>query len=80
MNLRKRNITPRIRKREHDSNPPPPLEAEQHPARRWVVERTLSWQNNFRSLRIRWARKPDNWLALIYFACTLLLWKMCSHD
>jgi putative transposase len=49
-----------------------------HPARRWVVERTLSWQNNFRSLRTRWAKKADNWLALIHFACALVLWQMCA--
>jgi putative transposase len=79
--LRKRKITPHIRKREYGSNPPPPpLESEKHPARRWVVERTLSWQNDFRSLRIRWAKKSSNWLALIYLACTLILWRMCSHD
>jgi len=46
------------------------------PARRWVVERTLSWQNDFRSLRIRWAKNPDNWLALIHFASALVLWHM----
>lgn len=78
--LRKRKFTPHIRKREYDSDlTPPPLEAEKHPARRWVVERTISWQNDFRSLRIRWAKKSSNWLALIYFACALILWKMCSH-
>jgi putative transposase len=49
-----------------------------HPARRWVVERTLSWQNNFRSLRTRWAKKTDNWLALIHFACALVLWDMSA--
>lgn len=78
--LRKRKITPHIRKREYDSNPPPPLESKKHPVRRWVVERTLSWQNDFRSLRIRWTKKSSNWLALIYFACTLILWRMCSYD
>lgn len=45
-------------------------------ARRWVVERTLSWQNDFRSLRIRWAKNPDNWLAFIYLASALVLWQM----
>lgn len=49
-----------------------------HPARRWVVERTLSWQNDFRSLRTRWAKKADNWLALIQFACALVLWGMAA--
>ena len=78
--LRQRNFKPHIRKREYDSDPPPkPLEAQKHPARRWVVERTISWQNDFRSLRIRWAKKSSNWLALIYFACTLILWRMCSQ-
>jgi putative transposase len=48
------------------------------PARRWVIERTLSWQNDFRSLRTRWAKKADNWLALIHFACALVLWQMCA--
>jgi putative transposase len=49
-----------------------------HPARRWVVERTFSWQNKFRSLRTRWAKKADNWLALIHFASALVLWKMSA--
>lgn len=52
--------------------------ARRHPARRWVVERTLSWQNDFRSLRTRWAKKADNWLALIHFACALVLWRMSA--
>lgn len=78
--LRRRKFKTHIRKREYDSNPPPPpLEAEKYPARRWVVERTISWQNDFRSLRVRWAKKASNWLALIYFACALILWRMCSH-
>lgn len=51
-----------------------------YPARRWVVERTLSWQNDFRSLRTRWAKKADNWLALIQFASALVLWKMTNES
>lgn len=50
--------------------------AKRHPARRWVVERTLSWTNDFRALRTRWAKKPENWLAQIHFACALVLWRM----
>lgn len=53
--------------------------AKRHPARRWVVERTLSWQNDFRSLRTRWAKNSDNWLALIHFACALVLWQMATQ-
>lgn len=78
--LIRRNLVPHVRQRHFASRPlPPPLESELHPARRWVVERTLSWQNDFRSLRTRWAKKSSNWLALIYIACTLILWNMCSH-
>lgn len=41
----------------------------QYPARRWVVERTLSWLVRRRSIRTRWCKKPENWLALIQLAC-----------
>jgi len=78
--LRKRKIVPHIRKRTYPSRPtPPPLESQLPPARRWVVERTLSWQDDFRSLWVRWAKKSSHWLALIYLACTFVLWSMCSH-
>ncbi len=50
-----------------------------YPARRWVVERTLAWQNDFRSLRTRWAKKANNWLALIQFASALVLWRMANE-
>jgi putative transposase len=39
-----------------------------HPARRWVVERTISWLTKRRSLRTRWAKKAGNWLALVQLA------------
>jgi len=31
-----------------------------HPARRWMVERTISWLVKRRSLRTRWAKKAEN--------------------
>jgi putative transposase len=78
---RARNYRVHIRKREYgNKNPLEPLPEIHHPARRWVVERTLSWQNDFRSLRVRWAKKPENWLALIHMACVIVLWQMCSND
>jgi putative transposase len=46
---------------------------ESHPARRWVVERTISWLTKPRSLRIRWSKKAQNWLALIQLACAHVL-------
>lgn len=78
--LRKRNITPHIRQREYGDSTPtlPPLVSEKYPARRWVVERAFSWQNDFRSLHTRWTKKSSNWLAFIYLACTLILWSMSS--
>jgi putative transposase len=43
--LLRRKIVPHIRKSWYASRPaPPPLESQLHPARRWVVERTLSWR------------------------------------
>ena len=34
----------------------PPVTGRRHPARRWVIERTNSWHNRFRALRIRWEK------------------------
>jgi len=42
--------------------------------RRWVVERTHCWLNRFRHLLIRWAKKPENYLAMLPFACARITW------
>ena len=53
---------------------PPPIPAEnKYPARRWVVERTLGWLCKRRSIRTRWCKKPQNWLAFVHFACAHIL-------
>lgn len=44
-----------------------------YPARRWVVERTLGWLTKRQSLRVRWCKKPENWIALVQFACAHIL-------
>lgn len=44
-----------------------------YPARRWVVERTISWLTKRRSLRTRWSKKAANWLALVQLACAHIL-------
>jgi len=44
-----------------------------YPARRWMVERTISWLLKRRSLRTRWSKKAGNWLALIQLACAHIL-------
>lgn len=47
-----------------------------HPARRWVVERTLSWLTKRRSVRTRWSKCSANWLAFVRFACAHILLNM----
>jgi putative transposase len=37
-------------------------------ARRWVVERTHSWMNRFRGILIRWAKRAENYIALLHMA------------
>ena len=44
-----------------------------YPARRWKVERTISWLMKRRSLRTRWSKKAGNWLALVQLACAHIL-------
>jgi putative transposase len=52
----------------------PPKKA--HPARRWIVERTISWLCKRRGLRTRWAKKAANWLAFVQIACAHILLNM----
>lgn len=51
----------------------------QFPARRWVVERTLAWLTKRRSLRVRWCKYADNWLAFIQFASAHILMDMTVY-
>ena len=44
---------------------------EGHPARRWIVERTISWLIKRRSLRTRWSKKAENWLAFVQLAAPI---------
>lgn len=43
-----------------------------HPARRWVVERTLAWLSKCRAILVRYAKKACNYLGLVQLACALL--------
>lgn len=44
-------------------------------ARRWVVERTHSWFNRFRSILTRWSKKAKNYLHMLYFVCGLITYR-----
>jgi len=46
-----------------------------HPARRWVVERTLAWLQKCRAILIRYDKKADNYRGLIQLACALLWYR-----
>jgi putative transposase len=49
-----------------------------HPARRWVIERTIAWLQKCRALLIRYDKKAINYLGLIQLACALL-WSRPLH-
>jgi putative transposase len=44
-------------------------------ARRWVVERTHSWLNRFRSILIRWNKKAENYLGMLHLALALITFR-----
>jgi len=69
-------INPRSKDAAEGAQEHPPTEefAERvYPARRWKVERTISWLSKRRSLRTRWSKKAENWLALVQLACAHIL-------
>ncbi len=50
-----------------------------HPARRWVVERTLAWLSRLRGLLVRYDKLAECYLAMVKLACALL-WFRRLHD
>jgi putative transposase len=66
------------RKRRRGEAPALPASEEtRHPARRWVIERTNSWHNRFRKLRIRYEKQAANYRGLVEFACALIIYRLC---
>ena len=41
--------------------------------RRWKIERTNAWLQNFRRIVIRYERKVENYLAFVQLACVCIL-------
>jgi len=46
-----------------------------HPARRWVVERTLAWLSKCRAILVRYDKQARNYLALLKLACGLIWYR-----
>ena len=61
--------------RSRGEDPETPARPPGQKARRWEVERTHSWMNRFRSVLIRWAKKPENYLGLLHFVCGLIAYR-----
>ena len=43
--------------------------------RRWTVERTISWLQNYRRLCIRWEKSTKMFQGFVHLTCTMLLMK-----
>jgi transposase len=71
--LRRRGIIPRIARRGIESS-------ERLGRYRWVVERTLSWLNRFRRLKVRYERRADIHHAFLTLGCSLICWKVLSNE
>jgi putative transposase len=69
------------RRRRGEAEPDLSLLPAEHlfPARRWVVERTLAWLVKRRSIRTRWAKKAENWLAFVQFACAHIVCNLALY-
>jgi putative transposase len=66
--VRTRRIVPHIRRVREK----PMVGCVRGKPRRWVVERTNSWHNQFRGLLIRWERIAANYLAMVQLASAFI--------
>jgi len=47
-------------------------------ARRWPVERTISWMNRFRRILVRWEKKVENYTAMVQLSCAFIAFKQAG--
>jgi transposase len=66
--FRNRSITARIARRGIDSS-------ERLGRYRWAAERTLSWLNRYRRLKVRYERREDIHQAFLDLGCALICWR-----
>jgi IS5 family transposase len=71
--LRRRGIIPRIARRGIESS-------ERLGRYRWVVERTLSWLNRFRRLKVRYERRADIHQAFLTLGSSLICWHTLNRS
>jgi transposase len=70
--LRKRGIAPRIARKG--------VESKQKLGRhRWVVERTHSWLNRYKRLKVRYERRADIHEAFLKIGCALICWNFVQQ-
>jgi hypothetical protein len=70
--LRRRGIIPRLARRS--------VESSVHLGRyRWVAERTFSWQQGARRLRVRDEKRDDIYLAFVHIENALICWQRLNH-
>lgn len=65
--VKENGLMPHIRSRGEE------IEEKTHPARRWVVERTIAWLKGFRAIRTRYFHYLGNFLAVLQLACAIIL-------
>jgi putative transposase len=47
-------------------------------ARRWPVERTISWMNRFRRILVRWEKKVANYTAMVHLVCAFIAFRQAG--
>ncbi len=47
-------------------------------AKRWPVERTISWMNRFRRILVRWEKKAANYTAMVHLACAFIAFRQAG--
>ena len=70
--LRRRGIKSRIARKGKDSS-------EKLGRHRWVVERTLSWLNRYRRLKVRYERRADVHQSFLDIGCALICWSFVQR-
>ncbi len=66
-------LTPHIRRKGEDKSKRKKIPGAK--ARRWVVERTHSWMNRFRRILVRWEKREDTYLSMLYLACGVICYR-----